>query len=90
MRIGIGLDQDLSNANGATAVTQSLLHGLSRSDDGHAAVAGAILQSLVNRTGGRLHIAMGVGQLVERLLDDQPDETVGIELEVTARGVPGG
>jgi len=33
---------------------------------------------------------MGVGQLVERLLDDQPDETVGIELEVTARGVPGG
>jgi len=40
----------------------------------------------VGTAGGRGHLTVRVGQLVEPLLDDHPDETISHELKVRARG----
>jgi hypothetical protein len=40
----------------------------------------------VGTAGGRGHLTVCVGQLIEPLLDDHADETISHELEVRARG----
>lgn len=88
VRVRVRLDQDLADAYGPAAVAQSLLHGLAGAHDRHATVARAVLEAIVNGAGRRHHRAVRVRQLVETLLDHQPNQTVRVEFEVAARGVP--
>lgn len=87
VRVRIRFDQNLADANGATAVAQSLLHCLAGAHNRYAAIAGAVFQPIVCGAGWGDHRAVRIGQLVERLLDDEANQAVGVEFEIAARGV---
>lgn len=65
----------------------NLFHRFARAYDRDAAVAGPILESIVDGPGRRHDGAIRVGQLIEALFDDEAYQSIGVELEVTARGV---
>ena len=87
VRVHVGGDEDLADADGAAAVAQALLHGLAAADDADAAVSALVAQSGVLVAGGRRDRSRRVGQQVQALLHHQSDQTVRIKLEVAARGV---
>lgn len=87
MCLSVRFHQDFPYPNRSTAVSQSLFHRFARAYDRDAAVAGPILESIVDGPGRRHDGAIRVGQLIEALFDDEAYQSIGVELEVTARGV---
>lgn len=65
----------------------NLFHCLPGAYNRDAAVSRSVLESVVDGSGWRDHGAIRVGQLVQAFLDDQPYQSIGVEFEVTARGV---
>ena len=61
---------------------QCLFHGFPRPDDGDPAIALLILEPLILALCGRGDLDKRVGQLVEPLFNDHPDQPVSHELEV--------
>lgn len=73
VRVVVRVNEDLADADRAAAVAQALLHGLAAAHDAHAAVALLEAQALVRAADRRHHRARRVRQLVQALLDHQPD-----------------
>lgn len=89
VRFRVALHQDLSYPNRATAVPQPLFHGLATANNRDATVSGTISEAFIGMSGGSYHFALGVGQLVQALLDYNTNQSVGVEFEIAPQGVPG-
>jgi hypothetical protein len=83
-RLLVPLDQDLANPHGPAALAQALLHGLARAHDGHAADLALEGEAIIGAPDRRRDRVLDGRQVVQALLDQETDNAVGVEDEVSA------
>lgn len=82
-RLLVSLDQDLADPDGTTAVPQALLHGLASPHDGHAADLALEHEAGIGAAHGSGDGVLDRGEVVQPFFDEQPDDTVRVEYEIT-------